>query len=183
MDTQTKSSWLERARHLGLYKQGNFTLKSGKQSNSYWDLRALISHPDFWQHSVDLLQERIQERQWHFDRVVAVPYGALGLALALAYQMGKPALIPRTDTKKHGLGGDIVGHYQDNEEILLVEDVLTTGGSLLKVRERLQAKGLIANKAVCLVIRDSEAEQNLQQAGVDWVSLCSLAEDSNNTKA
>ena len=179
MEPKTKLSWLEQARALGLYKQGNFTLKSGKQSSSYWDLRALISHPDFWQQSVHLLQERIDERQWHFDRVVAVPYGALGLALALAYQLGKPALVPRAESKKHGLGGDIVGHYQEGEEILLVEDVLTTGGSLLKVRERLQAKGLVANKAVCLVIRESTAEQNLQRAGVDLVGLCNLSAEGN----
>ena len=176
MEANTEASWLERARALGLHKQGSFTLKSGKQSSSYWDLRALISHPDFWQQSVHLLQERIQQRQWHFDRVVAVPYGALGLALALAYQLGKPALVPRAESKKHGLGGDIVGHYQEGEEILLVEDVLTTGGSLLKVRERLLQKGLVANKAACLVLRDPEAEHNLQQSGVNLVSLCNVAE-------
>ena len=183
MESKLNTSWLERARALGLYKQGNFILKSGKHSSSYWDLRALISHPGFWQHSVYLLQEHVQERQWHFDRVVAVPYGALGLALALAYQLGKPALIPRAESKKHGLGGDIVGHYQEGEEILLVEDVLTTGGSLLKVRERLQAKGLVANKAVCLVIRERQAEQNLQQAGVQLVSLCHLSEEGSAAKA
>ena len=176
MDIRTEAAWLEQARALGLYKRGSFTLKSGKQSSSYWDLRTLISHPDFWRYSVRQLQGRIQEQGWDFARVVGVPYGALGLALALAYELGKPALVPRAEEKKHGLGGDIVGDYQVGERVLLIEDVLTTGGSLLAVRERLQSQGLVADQAACLVVRHPEAERNLQRAGVQLVSLCCLDE-------
>ena len=167
----SKEQWLSEARRLGLCRSGDFQLKSGQRSNYYWDLRSAIGHPNFLRQSVALLAAELQQRDWQFDRVAAVPYGALGLALGLAWELGKPAVIPRAESKQHGLAGELVGPWDTGDELLLVEDVLTTGGSLLQVHQRLQALGLKANKAVCLLVRDPTASTNLHTAGVQLATL------------
>ena len=159
--------WLLACQDLGLLKRGDFLLKSGQRAQHYWDLRSSIGHPEFLRLSVDLLAAELERHAWQFDRVVAVPYGALGLALGLAWSLGKPALIPRAASKQHGIAGELVGPWQAGERVLLVEDVVTTGGSLLAVQRRLQTMGLQAGQAICLLLRSDSAVAGLASQGLE----------------
>ena len=126
---QTKIS-----RHLlecNAIKFGEFTGSSGRKLPYYIDLRLIPSHPEIFHKIVDLYINLIQKHNLVFDRIAGVPVGALPFASAIAYKMKKPLLILRKEPKEHGRGKQIEGILNKDETVLIIEDLVTTGGSVI----------------------------------------------------
>ncbi len=130
---------------------GSFTLASGRQSPIYIDLRRVISFPDLFKQATAAYLEILQTLQ--FDLVAGVPYAALPLSAVAAWKLGMPLIYPRKEAKTHGTGQMIEGAYQPGQIAVLMEDVITSGGSILTAAETLRSVDLRVDDVVVLVDR------------------------------
>jgi uridine monophosphate synthetase len=157
----------------GIILHGNFTLKNGNLSPIYVDLRAIIS-------TMDLLKTIAQTAanisvNVSYDRLCGVPYGAVPLATAVALETGKPLIMVRKEIKQHGLQKLIEGNYKQGDVILLVEDVITSGSSILETITQLEAHGLVVKNVLVILDRQEGGVERLQKLGYNVISILQLS--------
>lgn len=142
-------------------KFGNFTLKSGLTSQIYLDLRKIISFPQVLNTVADLMWEKISGLQ--FDLICGVPYTALPIATCLSLKYNVPMIMRRKEVKNHGTKQKVEGCYLPGQTCLIVEDVITTGSSILETAADLNEVGIHTTNTVVLINRESGGEQNLNK--------------------
>lgn len=146
---------------LGCVQFGEFTLKSGKVSPIYLDLRRLVGDPAALARAASAYVELL--RPLNFDRVAGLPYAALPIAAAISLQAGWPMVYPRKETKDYGMKSAIEGPYAAGETVAVIDDLITTGGSKLEGISKLEAAGLLVRDIVVLVNRQSEPSPELAE--------------------
>lgn len=156
----------------GVVERGFFVLSSGKTSNVYVDLRRLPSHPAEFKLVVGELAKVASGLS--FDVICGIAVGGLPLAAALALVLEKPLVYVRKDRKDHGTMRQLEGDYREGARALLVDDVATTGGSLLDALRVLRSHGLTAGEALVVVDREEGAREALAAEGVRLYSLTTL---------
>ncbi len=101
--------------------------------------------------------------------------GAVPLTVATAIETGKRYVIIRKE-RTHGTKKLIIGTFKPGQVIDLLEDVVTTGGSLLKAAQTLRDAGARVDRAVCVVDREEGALEMLRENGIDLLSLVKVSE-------
>ncbi len=157
-----------------IIKFGEFTLKSGKQSYIYADVRSSISYPHLFKNICDLFYQQIKNLS--FDFICGVPYSALSFASGIAYAYGIPMLLKRKEVKAYGTKKILEGDYVDGQKCLLIEDVITTGASLLETSVVLEEHRLKITDICTLIDRKQGGVENLEQHGYKVHSLINLQE-------
>ncbi len=149
---------------------GEFTLASGRKSPYYIDIKSAVTNPDL------LFAIATTIAQTHtFDVVAGVAVGGVPLAVATAIVTRKPYAIIRAAEKSHGKKEVIIGNVRDTD-VLLVEDVTTSGGSALYGINSLRTAGAQASRVVTVVDREQGAEEMLRQQGVQLLPLVKVSE-------
>lgn len=143
----------------GCFKTGTFTLKSGKISPFYVDLRRVIASPVL----LDAVAEAYAtiSRDLEYDRIAGIPAAALPLATAVSLKTGKPMIWPRMPVKDHGTGVRVEGEYNRGERVLLLDDLITTGASKLEAIEILRGEGLIVEDLAVLIERGRQGRKDM----------------------
>ncbi|MEZ4768821.1 MAG: orotidine-5'-phosphate decarboxylase [Caldilineales bacterium] len=147
----------------GCVRFGEFTLASGRQSPVYLDLRRMAGDPALLRQAAAAYAALLQPLQ--FDRLAAVPYAALTIGTAVALATDRPLIYPRKEVKTHGTGQTIEGPFAAGERAVVVEDLVTSGGSVLRALETLRSAGLQVADAVVLIDREQGGMENLAAAG------------------
>lgn len=162
----------------GIIKFGDFTLASGKKSSYYVDLRLVPSHPHQFRRMIKHLQNIISEQIGfdNIDSVASVPTGGLVIASSLAYELVKPLVYVRSQAKEYGTGKLVEGIVKSDDKILLVDDVATTGGSVINGIRELKKAGAKISDAYVIVNRLEGADKALSQEGVTLRHLLDILE-------
>lgn len=150
---------------IGAVKMGRFTLHSGKMSPIYLDLRLLVSYPQTLHQVAEaytLLLEGLP-----FDILAAYPYAALPIGTAIALHSGWPLIYPRKTAKRYGTGKQVEGAWQIGQIAVVIEDLITSGDSILQAIASLKAAGLQVKDAVVLIDRQQGGRRSLKAQGYD----------------
>jgi len=150
---------------LGCILTGEFRLSSGKISPYYVDLRKIPSHPDLFDKITDEYAE-IARGLGGFDRVAGIATGGLPIATLVAYKLRKPLLYVRKERKAYGTGSEVEGELKAGDVVVLIDDVATTGESIVRAAEAIREAGGIVNHAIVLIDREEGARQRLEGIGV-----------------
>ena len=167
-------------------KFGNFKLSSGKESPYYIDLRLVPSFPQQFRKMIKNLQNSISEKIGldNFDCIASVPTSGLVIASALAIEIVKPLVYIRQKPKDYETGSLLEGKIPERTRILLVDDVGTTGLSLLNAIKVLKDAKMIVTNAFVIVNRFEGARELLASENVklhevtDIITISSTLHDA-----
>jgi len=157
---------------------GNFTLASGKNSSYYVDLRLIPSYPHQFRKMIKNLQNLIVEKTGldDFDCLASVPTGGLVVTSALAIEIVKPLIYVRSKPKEHGTTKSIEGKISAGMKVVMVDDVVTTGTSVLNGITQLKEVGLLISDLYVIINRLEGADKALSNIGVQTHQLTDILE-------
>ncbi len=160
----------------GIIKFGDFTLASGKHSSYYVDLRLVPSYPIEFRKMVKYLENQIVEDVGldNFDSIVSVPTGGLVIASALAIETVKPLIYVRSKPKDYGTSKSVEGKIHDNMKVVMIDDVATTGGSVVNAIKSLKEVNISVKDAYVIVNRMEGADEALLELGVKMHSVLNI---------
>src|SRR2546425_11099762 len=133
-------------------------------------MRILPSFPDAFRTSIDLFVKKAKNLQG-IDKIAGIPTGGLPWASVLAYNLSKPLVYTRKEVKTHGRERRVEGVLASGERVLLVDDVITTGKSILAALDILRAEGGEDEDALVLIDRGAGGKENLDKPGVQSHAL------------
>ncbi|MGE8434350.1 orotidine-5'-phosphate decarboxylase [Chryseobacterium joostei] len=171
---ESKKEFFLECYKLGIIKFGRFTLKSGIESPFYVDLRPLASDPKILKNLANYLLEMLPLD--NFDLICGVPYAALPMATAMSLESYIPLIIKRKEAKSYGTKKLIEGIYQKGQNCLLVEDVITSGKSLLETIPEIEQEDLKVSDIVVVLDREQGGKQLLESKGYRVHTLFNISE-------
>jgi orotate phosphoribosyltransferase len=162
----------------GALKFGDFTLSSGKKSSYYIDLRIVPSFPHQFRKMVKQLQNKISENTGldNFDYLVSVPTSGLVIASALAIETVKPLIYVRNKPKDYGTSKSIEGNFELGKKALIIDDVATTGSSVINAIKSLKEAGIVVTDVYVIINRMEGGEKALESEGVKMHNLTNILE-------
>ena len=160
----------------GIIKFGDFTLASGKKSSYYVDLRLVPSYPIEFRKMVKFLENEIVEDIGldNFESIVSVPTGGLVIASALAIETVKPLIYVRSKPKDYGTSKSVEGKIHDGMKVVMIDDVATTGGSVVNAIKSLKEVNISVKDAYVIVNRMEGADEALLELGVKMHSVLNI---------
>ena len=175
---------------IGFSPAAPITFKSGIQSPVYVDNRQLIYKPAAWRVIIEGFKSLIESRNLQFDLIAGVAVGGVPHSSALAYIMKMPAVFIRKESKGHGTGKRIEGGPVAGCRVLLVEDLVTTGGSSLSAVDALRESGADVSDALAIISYGfGEARVAFERANItlhtltDFETLLELAHERQTVNA
>ncbi|XP_055642424.1 uridine 5'-monophosphate synthase [Toxorhynchites rutilus septentrionalis] len=161
---------------INAFKFGDFQMKVGINSPVYFDLRVIVSYPDVMDTIADLLTEFIKTMKVDTGvHLCGVPYTALPIATLISVKANQPMLIRRKETKNYGTKKLIEGKFSAGDKCLIIEDVVTSGSSILDTVNDLRSEGLVVTDAIVVVDREQGGAKNTEEKGVKMHSLFTLS--------
>ena len=161
-----------------IIKFGDFTLASGKKSSYYIDLRLVASFPHIFRKMTKNLQKLISEKTGldNFDSLVSVPTGGLVIGSALAIETVKPLIYVRDKPKDYGTTKSIEGKIYSGMKVVLIDDVITTGNSVINAIKQLKDAGLSISDVYVIINRLEGASNALKLEEVNLYQLTDVLE-------
>jgi len=150
-------------------KFGVFTLTSGKMSSYYIDLRLVPSYPSIFKKIINMFSRVIVEDVGlsNFDLICGIPTSGLVFASAVAFSLEKPLIYVRKEARGHGTQKNVEGLLKPGQRVLLIDDLITTGSSLVTAKEAVTSEGGEISDTVVLVDREEGGIQKLKELGIN----------------
>lgn len=189
LDDIEKKIWEEEKKYLMKYislnlirnnalKIGDYILRSGKKSPYYVDLRQTISDPismDWISNSLArIVINEIGESKT--DKILGVPTAGVPFATIISQKLAKPMLYYRRERKEHGVRKKIEGDMQRNERVVMVDDLITTGQSVIDAANAARDQGGVVHELVVLLDREQGGKENLRAQRIEPHVLFNISE-------
>lgn len=163
-------------KQCGAIKFGDFTLASGKKSKYYIDIKMASTNPLILKQIACHVSNIKKSRSIPADYIGCVALGGVPIAVAVSLETGLHLIIIRKEAKEYGTKGQIVGEFKPGMSVLMVEDVATTGGSVLKAIRALRDEGLVVKHVIVVVDREEGATKALADNGIELIPLVRISE-------
>jgi orotate phosphoribosyltransferase len=172
-------------------KFGDYILASGKKSPYYIDLRQTISSPNTMDWIANSFTRIILNEigRGKVDRILGVPTAGVPFATVVSQKLGLPLIYYRQARKEHGVKKKIEGILERNDRVLIVDDLITTGESVIEAAEVVRDQGGVVNELVVLLDREQGGQQKLRSSRIEphvlfrisdamiWLHTVGLIED------
>ena len=162
---------IESLRAANAIRFGKFELSHGGTSDYYIDKYRFETDPACLASIAERFAERIDE-----PVMAGVALGAVPLVAATSIVADRPYVIVRKATKEYGTGNRIEGHLPDEEQVVVIEDIATTGQSALDAVEALRHAGVSVSRVLVVVDREEGARDRLRAANVELDALLTASE-------
>ena len=150
------------------YLEGDFLLRSGRRSKYYLDKYLFETQPEI----LAELGRRLADRAGaHVDKIAGAELGAVPLAAATSMTCGKPYVIVRNRKKDYGTSKPIEGLLEKGDVVMLVEDVVTSGGQILEAAKALEEAGAKIERIVAVIDRAEGGREKIEEAGYSFESI------------
>ncbi|UCH32192.1 MAG: orotate phosphoribosyltransferase [Candidatus Bathyarchaeota archaeon] len=163
---------------IGALKFGTFKLSNGKLSPYYIDLRLVPSFPEAFHRTcefyVNLIEDKIKVER--FQRIAGIPTAGISFASVIAYHLNKSLVYPRSTQRKHGRERRVEGILMPGDRVLLLDDLVTSGNSLLKAASAIRAEGGIVSDAIVLIDREEGGKERLAKDDIELYRLLTAKE-------
>lgn len=153
--------------------RGEFTLRSGRKSSYYLDKYLFETQPDILQALGKAFAAMLPPDT---DRLAGPELGAVALAAATAMHANKPFVLVRNSKKGYGSGKLVEGILKPGDKVVIIEDILTTGGQIVEAAKTLEAAGAKVIKMLGTIDRLEGARENIEAAGYSYASLFTTAD-------
>ena len=162
-------------------RRGQFTLASGKQSSFYIDARLTTMSPEGLVLIGRLALEKLRQSGWAVDAVGGLTLGADPISYAISYasaDSARPvrAFTVRKEAKAHGTGRRIEGPFKENDRVVVIEDVITTGASALRAIEAVRGEAGTVSGVLALVDRGEGGRETIEAAGVPVIAITTASQ-------
>ena len=170
------TSLCDHLKECGAIKFGDFTLASGKKSKYYIDIKKASANPRILKLIAREISRKIKNHSIDADYIGCVALGGVPIAVAVSLETDLPLIIIRKEAKEYGTKGQIVGDFIKNSNVLMVEDVATTGGSVLRAIRLLRDEGLLIKNVIVVVDREEGAHAALADESVELTPLVRIGD-------
>ena len=159
---------------IGCLLFGEYVQASGATFSYYIDLRKIISNPQIFNQVINAYGDIVQKLE--FDRIAGIPYGALPTATGLAMNLQRPMIFPRKEVKAHGTRRLIEGNFNPGEKVVVIDDILISGKSVMEGADKLKSAGLNIEDIVVFIDHEGGVKDRLANNGYRGHSVLSISE-------
>ena len=150
------------------YLEGDFVLRSGRRSRYYLDKYRFTTAPSLLREIGQALADRLPAET---RRVAGPELGAVPLATAVSLETGLPSVLVRGESKSYGTERRFEGILHPGENVVLIEDVVTTGGQAIESAQALRDSGANVSLVLVVVDREEGAAEAMAEAGFRFEAL------------
>lgn len=161
----------------GGIKFGHFVLTSGKESDYYVDIKEVMTDPANLERFAESISEHVSG-----GIIAGVELGAVPVLVAVSLHSRLPYVIIRKE-REHGTKSLMIGKFERGSRVDIIEDVVTTGGSVLKAVNLLREQGADVSRCICVVDREQGGEKNLSEIGVELIALIKISDVLKDRKS
>ncbi len=147
---------------------GTFTLRSGRTSSYYVDKYLFLAQPDILGQLGKMIADRVSPRT---QRLAGAELGGIPLVTAASLATGRPAVYVRNAKKGYGTAKQLEGPLEQGDTVIIVEDIVTSGGQTLEAAEVLRGAGAQIEKIIATVDRQEGARERIEEAGFVFEAL------------
>ena len=147
---------------------GDFLLRSGQKSDHYFDKYLFESNPDLLYQICWRLRMQISE---DIDYLAALEMGGIPIATVLSQMVQKPTIFVRKKAKEYGIAKLAEGPEIKGKRLLIIEDVITSGGQVIDSHQDLVERGAIIDSAMCVILRDKKGKKSLAKKHIKLYNL------------
>lgn len=155
------------------YLTGEFTTRAGKKTSYYFDKYLMETDPQLLGPICEKIVELLPK---DLDQIAAPELGAVALAAVVSVMVKKPFIIVRKETKGYGTKKLLEGQYEKGQKVVILEDVLTTGGAAIRAADILIEEGLQVSEIIGVVNREEGAKEAIHQRGWQMKSVFSASQ-------
>ncbi len=159
---------------IGCILFGDFVQASGATFPYYVDLRKIISNPQIFHQVLSAYADILKDLS--FDRIAGIPYGSLPTATGLSLRLHHPMIFPRKEVKAHGTRRVIEGNFEPGETVVVVDDILISGKSVMEGAEKIKSAGLKVNDIVVFMDHEQGVKDRLRANGYRAHSVLTISE-------
>ncbi|XP_054716664.1 uncharacterized protein LOC129226096 [Uloborus diversus] len=171
-----KTSLIQQLLKCGVFNVGNFILKSGISSPIYIDLRKVIQFPDVILGLSKAVRNKQIEANIESSVICGVPYTALPIASVYSVEYKIPMVMKRKEQKTYGTKKLVEGIFETRIKCLVIEDIVSSGMSVIETVDALRKEGLIVTDCIVIVDRKQGGCENLSEHGIKLYPLFSITD-------